>query len=550
MNYSAAQHNWILFHGKRKICRRFAAVGCLLLILHRAEAAPLMEEGFDYPGGTALAANPPWSGSIGPSLEVGTGNLTLTNLQGTSPAGNLLQIGGGGSVFAYRNFSTNPVVSAEGTAVYLSALVNCTLLPTNRQFIACMMEAGANSPNAPNDPVDLYMTPGSGGCRLAIRSEGSDSATASTVLTTNTTHFIVMKYTFGSNDFASLYIDPVPGAPEPAFADAQTGGNGGGGDDDGGGGDAANLQVVFFQSPNFAAQGGINFDTLRAGTNWMDVTPVVTAPSITGPQNLAVCFGDPAVFSVNASGLPPFSYQWRTNGGAIQGATNNIYAMPTPTAADALNSYDVVVGDVFGSVTSRVASLAVSYSTPGISMSPTNPIVMPGASNATFDILVSGDAPLNFQWRTNGIAVPGATNNSYTITSPGPADATNEVDFVVSNPCGSTTSAPPVEVSFYNQFCSAFDAGAGFFSGENLILTNASGTSLYVWSSPDPSVPVTNWTLEGPMSELPLGTTGYSRYDINLNPVTSPDLPCLLHFCADEYRILYRHRTRVLADDA
>ena len=484
-----------------------------------------MEEGFNYPVGTGLAANPPWRGGIGASVEIASGNLTLTNFQNTVPAGNMLQIGGGSSVLAYRNFSANPVESAEGAAIYLSALVNCTLPPTNRQFIACMMEAGATSPSAPNDPIDLYMTPnlgGSGGWRLAIRSEGSDSATASAVLTPNTTHLIVMKYTFGTNDFASLYVDPVPGAPEPAFASAQTGGGGGGEDDDGGGGDAANLQVVFFQSPSFAAQGSINFDTLRIGTNWADVTPVVSAPSLTGPQNQAVCSGSPAKFIVTAAGQPPFSYQWRTNGIAVAGATNGTYLLPSPSAADALNSYDAVVGDVFGSVTSRVASLMISFSAPSIFISPSNQMVLPGVSNATFSVLASGDQPLSLQWRTNGIAIPGATDSSYTITNLGPADATNAIDVVASNPCGSITSASPVGVYFPILFYAAADAGAGFFSGENLIFTNASGISYYVWSSPDISIPVTNWTPEGPTSELPLGTSGYSRYGINLNPVTSP----------------------------
>ena len=482
-----------------------------------------MEEGFPYPAGTGLAANPPWSGSIGPSVGVVTGNLTFSNLQGTLLApNNMLQIGGGGSANVYRNFSTNPVASAEGVAVYLSALVNCTLPPTNRQFIACMLPAGSTSPNAPNDPVDLYMTPSLGGCRLAIRSEGSDSATASAILSPNTTHLIVLKYAFGTNDYASLYIDPVPGAPEPAFADAQPGGDGGGEDDDGGGSDAANLQVVLFHSPSFAAQGSINFDTVRVGTNWADVTPLTFTVSVTGPQNQSVCFGSPAVFGVTAIGNPPFSYQWRTNGIPIAGATYNAYTNSSPTAADALNSYDVVVNNMSGSVTSKVASIIFSYAAPSITIPPANQIVLPGISNATFSVSVSGDAPLSFQWRTNGVAIPGATNTSYTITNPGPADAANAIDVVASNPCGSVFSSPPVGVYFPTLFYTAYDAGAGFFSGENLIFTNASGLSFYVWSSPDPLVSVTNWTLEGPMSELPLGTTGHSRYGINLNPVTSP----------------------------
>jgi len=71
-------------------------------------------------------------------------------------------------------------------------------------------------------------------------------------------------------------------------------------------------------------------------------------------------------------------------------------------------------------------------------------------------------------------------------------------------------------------FYAGFDSGPGFFGGENLIFTNFSGGSFFVWSSANPSLPVINWNLEGQMSELPLGTSGYSRYGINVNPAGSP----------------------------
>jgi hypothetical protein len=512
---------------RSNVCWCLAAFCGLLALVLRAPAVSLMEEGFNYPAGTALAAIPPWSGIAGSSLSVVGGNLTLTNFQASSPAGNMLQILSGGGAVAYRNFSDSPVASAEGVSVYCSALVNCTLPPgTNRQFIACLLPAGSTSPNAPNDAVDLYVTglTNGTGCRLAIRSEGSDSATARTVLTTNTTHLIVIKYIFGSNDFASLYIDPVPGAPEPAFASARTGGDDGGGSDDGGGvsDDPPNLQVLLFQSPNAAAEGGVDFDTVRVGTNWADVTPKILPVSATGPQDQAVCSGGPAMFNVAANGSPPFTYQWRTNGLTVGGATNSFYLLPHPGAADTLVAYDVVVHDFFGSVTSQVASLLISYNPPAIPFPPTNQVVLPGMSNAVFNVGAAGDAPLSYQWFTNGVPVPDATNTSYLVADAGPADATNPIVVVVSNPCGSITSDPPVTVKFPTVFYAAADAGAGFFGGENVIFTNASGLSYFAWSSFDPSVSVTNWTLEGSLSELPLGTSGNSRYGINLNPQTSP----------------------------
>ena len=67
------------------------------------------------------------------------------------------------------------------------------------------------------------------------------------------------------------------------------------------------------------------------------------------------------------------------------------------------------------------------------------------------------------------------------------------------------------------------DAGNGFFGGENLILTNASGMSFFAWSSANPFLSVSNWNLEGPMEEQPLNDgTGRSYYSINVTPGASP----------------------------
>jgi hypothetical protein len=76
----------------------------------------------------------------------------------------------------------------------------------------------------------------------------------------------------------------------------------------------------------------------------------------------------------------------------------------------------------------------------------------------------------------------------------------------------------------FSVFDTLYDSGPGFFSGENLILTNFSGLSLYVWSSTDAGLPVSNWAQVGQMSEQSLAPAlqGYSRYSINVVPTVSP----------------------------
>lgn len=476
------------------------------------QAAPLMEEDFNYPAGGGLATNAPWSGSNGVSVVVVSGNLSVTNLRGTVPMGNMLQISGGTNRTVYRNFSSAAVT---GGAVYCSALIRCLQPPTNSQFIASLLPAGGKTHSLDTDPIALSVSPAASGFDFNLTSVGGDASSGGGTMATNTTHLIVLKIIFVSSGvLASMYVDPIPGGTETASPAITA---------DKGDNIAANLQVLLLQSSASAGQGTFNLDSIRVGTNWADVTPMTIPLSVTGPQNQAVCFGSSASFSVLAAGTPPFSYFWRTNGISVAKATNSVFTLNNPGGLDALKYFDVVVNDAFGSITSNIASLTLSTNAAAIVTEPSTQWVPPGAASVTFNVTPAGDEPLSFQWRTNGVAIPGATNTSYTIFNPGPPDAANAIDFVVANPCATVTSTPPVNVIFLNQFLAGYDAGPGFFSGEDLMLTNASGANLYVWSSPDLTVPVPHWTLEGQMSEQVFNNnSGTSLYSINVTPATSP----------------------------
>lgn len=60
------------------------------------------------------------------------------------------------------------------------------------------------------------------------------------------------------------------------------------------------------------------------------------------PLFLGVACGTTASFSIAATGVAPFSYQWRRNGVAIPGATSSGYEVTEP------GSYDCVVRDAAG----------------------------------------------------------------------------------------------------------------------------------------------------------------------------------------------------------
>jgi len=68
--------------------------------------------------------------------------------------------------------------------------------------------------------------------------------------------------------------------------------------------------------------------------------------------------GTPLLLSALVDGAAPLSYQWYANGALISGATDGVYAVPCLQATDA-GAYCVVVSNVCGAATSRVASVTV-----------------------------------------------------------------------------------------------------------------------------------------------------------------------------------------------
>ncbi|MFM6172508.1 MAG: immunoglobulin domain-containing protein, partial [Sphaerospermopsis kisseleviana] len=85
-----------------------------------------------------------------------------------------------------------------------------------------------------------------------------------------------------------------------------------------------------------------------------------SAPVITSnPASVSVVSGEPATFTVQASGAPSPSFQWMKGTNVIDGATGATLTLSPARAADA-GTYSVRVANVAGTNTSASATLAVS----------------------------------------------------------------------------------------------------------------------------------------------------------------------------------------------
>ena len=163
---------------------------------------------------------------------------------------------------------------------------------------------------------------------------------------------------------------------------------------------------------------------------------------LTQPGDQTVDAPNPATFSVSVSGTPPISYQWRSNGVDIPGATSSSYMTgPTTVADDDGDMYRVLVSNCDGPVLSSVATLTVNNAAPTITMQPQDQTVTEPAM-ATLTVTATGTPPLSYQWLSNGMVIARATMSSHTTPATSVADDNNDTyQVVVSNPYGMVNSS-------------------------------------------------------------------------------------------------------------
>jgi hypothetical protein len=249
------------------------------------------------------------------------------------------------------------------------------------------------------------------------------------------------------------------------------------------------FQVEFAPTNSGSASGSVSIAS--------DATDPTLAISLSGtgmaglaittqPESQSVTAGQTATFSVVATGPGTLTYQWKTSGKAISGATAASYMVPATTSSENGAQFTVVVSDGQGSVTSNPATLTVTAApvAPSIVTQPANKTVTAGQS-ATFSVTATGTAPLAYQWKKNGSPISGATSASYMIPATPASDNNAQFTVTVTNSVSSVTSNAATLAVGVPPTISAQPASQTVAVGQsaNFSVTAAgSGTLTYQWN--------------------------------------------------------------------
>ena len=176
--------------------------------------------------------------------------------------------------------------------------------------------------------------------------------------------------------------------------------------------------------------------TSAVATLTVDTTPGFS----TQPASITVNAGQPATFSVTATGSAPLNYQWERGTTNISGATSASYTLSSPSASDNGATFRVVVTNAVGNATSSSATLTVDYA-PSITAQPANQTVLV-SQTATFSVTATGNPAPTYQWQNAATSanIAGATSASYTTPATMIADSGETFQVVVTNSVGSQTS--------------------------------------------------------------------------------------------------------------
>ena len=238
-----------------------------------ATSLPLVEE-FNYTPGTTLADNG-WDANSGAgtnSITVSSGALTYNGYASSGSGNKVTLLGSGEDV--NRTFD-----QVDTNSIYVFFLVNVSSASTTGDYFLALSTNPLSSYSARIFAED----DGSGNLLFGIAKASSANYAAGTY-TYNTTHLIVVKYTFNSttnDDVTGIYIDPAMPGDEPASFDAEGTASEG---------DANGIGSVLLRQGGSSSAPSLSLSGIRIGTSWNSPLPVeltsLTASEMANGVNL------------------------------------------------------------------------------------------------------------------------------------------------------------------------------------------------------------------------------------------------------------------------
>lgn len=324
---------YLLFHYSNcYYVKQILCIGALLFvsaILGKGDV--LLSDNFDsYTNGPLVVV----SGRVWQETAPGT-NGTVDAV-----SGRVYLVGGPSREDVHADLINGPYAPASGAVLYVSLTINCTNRPMGGGTYFAHLRGNANT-----HYCRIFATANGAAAnsfRVGIANyTNSDRNSASAVLAVNlelhTNYTIVARYVV-SNAVSTLWVNPISESDGGVSAT-----------------DAAPAITItslgFRQAMNM---GSLFVDNLLVTNR----SPLVRPAIATHPQNQVASEGASAIFSVEGSGTPPFTYQWHFNASDLPGATNPILSLPNVTASQA-GSYSVTVGNLAGVTNSDPATLSV-----------------------------------------------------------------------------------------------------------------------------------------------------------------------------------------------
>lgn len=124
---------------------------------------------------------------------------------------------------------------------------------------------------------------------------------------------------------------------------------------------ASGTQVLRWR---YSKDGSVNTGQDKGWVDQVSFVPDGPTPPVivSQPRNQAAVPGGTAVFNVGVQGSTPLAYQWQSSCGPLPGATDAALTLPNVTSNLSGCTYWVEVTNLYGAVTSTVATLTVGFS--------------------------------------------------------------------------------------------------------------------------------------------------------------------------------------------